>query len=204
MSFILDALRKSEAQRQREAAPSLSRAPMATVRRETPLWTWLLIALLSVALAALAIAWWQGIRLDFGRDQATLAAATEPAAGPNAGAAAAAAPGRATGAAPAGTAATGASPAGPVPAGASPTGATTAAAEPRPIGQLTEVDPNLPEYVLEFVALDRAEPATSSAWINGSRYRPGERINGGPELLEVRADSVVLRYRGDSFLLDMR
>ena len=62
MSFILDALRKSELERQRDSAPSLMRTPVAAARRAPPVWSWLLIALLSLALVGLGAAWWLYLR----------------------------------------------------------------------------------------------------------------------------------------------
>jgi general secretion pathway protein B len=179
MSFILDALRKSETQRQREAAPSLSHAPIATIRRETPVWTWLIIVLLALALAAFSLAWWRGRPLPLPAEvpdvrtqamQEALRAPQMPAAGPEATDSARAP-------------------------------AVTATQTPRPIRDLAALDPALPAYRLEFVAFKPADPADSSAWINGRLYRIGERVANGPEIIEIRADSVILAHLGERFLL---
>jgi general secretion pathway protein B len=58
VSFILDALRKSESERQREAAPSLSRIPEAVAARRLPPWAVGTIALLGLGVIALAAALW--------------------------------------------------------------------------------------------------------------------------------------------------
>src|SRR5580698_3769991 len=48
MSFILDALRKSESERQRQLGPALLNLPAGTARRGMPLWGWLVAALLGI------------------------------------------------------------------------------------------------------------------------------------------------------------
>jgi hypothetical protein len=196
MSFILDALRKSESERRREAAPTLTRAPLAMVRRETPFWVWVAMGLLSVALVALGVAWWQRLepalplpglaesgpgQLESGQAplESGLAQGESPAIA------------RASGAADAARAADEAAPA-------------TADAPPRSIRELYADYPALPVYSLEFIAFNASDPAASSAWIDGARYRPGEPIGGGPELVEVRADGVVLEHGGRRYLLGLR
>ncbi len=55
MSFILDALRKSENERRLEAAPDIMRAPQAIPRERVPLWAILAIGGLAVALLAVTL-----------------------------------------------------------------------------------------------------------------------------------------------------
>ena len=59
MSFILDALRKSEHERQRSTVPGLSQVPLATPRTAVPRWTLVVIGALAVAVLALGGAWWR-------------------------------------------------------------------------------------------------------------------------------------------------
>lgn len=179
MSFILDALRKSESERQREAAPSLSRAPLAQVRHRVPAWIWALISILLAALIALGAAWWQG------RTSETRAA--------DSGEPASAAPSVARTSS--------------LPAGEPDAAADAAASTPvplRPINELVRFGPNLPDYRLELLAYNAADPAASWARINGRRYVAGDRIGGGAELIELRADGAVLGYAGEHFLLPTR
>jgi general secretion pathway protein B len=53
MSFILDALKKSETERQRQNAPSFAEVPDATDPQRAPRWLWVLGALLAINLIAL-------------------------------------------------------------------------------------------------------------------------------------------------------
>jgi len=170
MSFILDALRKSESERQRETAPTLVRAPLALVRRRTPAWIWLVIGLLSLALVALSAAWWQR-----GRDAPVAAtlALDEPVS--------------------------------PIATDEVRSAPERAAETPlRPMHELAALDPSLPAYRLDFSTYVSDDPAAGSAWINGVRHFPGQRIGQGPEVIEIRLDGVVLAYRGQRFLLTPR
>jgi hypothetical protein len=54
MSFILDALKKSETDRQRQATPALFEVKVAAPRRKFPLWAAGLAVLLGINMVALA------------------------------------------------------------------------------------------------------------------------------------------------------
>ena len=73
MSFILDALRKSEHERQRSAVPGLSQVPLAAPQPQLPRWALGVMAVLGAALLVVGGAWWQSTR---SAEQA--AAAPEP------------------------------------------------------------------------------------------------------------------------------
>jgi general secretion pathway protein B len=64
MSFILDALRKSEHERQRTATPGIANVPFGTPRKVLPVWAVALMVVLGVAVLALGGAWlrseWSG------------------------------------------------------------------------------------------------------------------------------------------------
>jgi len=53
MSFILDALKKSESERQRKGAPGIADVPESNGRRGGGRWLWIIGALLAVNLAVL-------------------------------------------------------------------------------------------------------------------------------------------------------
>ena len=57
MSFILDALRKSEHERQRSATPGITNVPFGAPRRVLPAWAVALMVVLAVAVLALGGAW---------------------------------------------------------------------------------------------------------------------------------------------------
>jgi len=57
MSFILDALRKSEHERQRSATPGIANVPFGAPRKVLPVWAVAVIAVLGVAVLALGAAW---------------------------------------------------------------------------------------------------------------------------------------------------
>lgn len=200
MSFILDALRKSESERQRDSVASLSRTPLAIVRQHTPVWTWFLIGALSVALLTITAVWWRS-------DQGNSSSATGV---PPSAAAASSMPESA----PLEIASRDGQPAGNLAAPLATTAPQTAAplAVPeslippriRPVRELSALDPNLPRYRLELLAYNGRDPAGGSAWINGQRYFVGERIANGPELVEVLPDGVILAYAGQRFLLTTR
>jgi general secretion pathway protein B len=75
MSFILDALRKSEHDRQRAAMPGIAQVPFGLPRRELPVWALAVIALLVIALVTLAGALWRSTWPDAARDRAATAPA---------------------------------------------------------------------------------------------------------------------------------
>lgn len=191
MSYILDALRKSEAERQRESLPSvakLARAPLAPARRTTPLWSWIVIGSLSLALLAVGAASWK--RGAVGPERAGTAAAATP---PNAAER---------------TRESSVAAGGPNLPAASATTRTPPLADagltPEPITRLAQIDPALANLALEFFSFDADDASAGSVWINGTRYAPGERIEGGPEIVAVRPDGVLLSQAGRSYLLKPR
>lgn len=54
MSFILDALRKSEIERQRQSDGDFSSIPTSTEAHKTPRWVWIVSGLLAINIAAIA------------------------------------------------------------------------------------------------------------------------------------------------------
>jgi general secretion pathway protein B len=82
MSFILDALKKSESDRQRQSGPALFEVKVAPRRTRLPLWALALALLLAVNLVILA---WMLLRHPAARAEASLDAATlHPAPAPTA------------------------------------------------------------------------------------------------------------------------
>ena len=55
MSFILDALKKSESDRQRQNDPDISSVPIGTIKTVAPRWVWVMIGLLAINLVILTV-----------------------------------------------------------------------------------------------------------------------------------------------------
>jgi general secretion pathway protein B len=83
MSFILDALRKSEHARQRQTGPGLAEVPVAATKPKSNVWATAAIALLVVNLLAVGVLLLRRAQKDDAAATATVAAATT--AGPAAG-----------------------------------------------------------------------------------------------------------------------
>jgi general secretion pathway protein B len=197
MSFILDALKKAESERNRQLGPVLMNARVAPPRRPLPAWGWVLAVVLVANLAVLA---WLLLR--------TPATAPEVADG----AARSAAP-RVT--APAGNPADAAPP---VPAGGTPAAgaslpvAATPAMPPRAATPSLSSDAEqlptaqdlqaqgvvLPVLQLNLHIYD-PEPVHRSILLNGQRLREGEFTPDGVRVERITEQSVVLEAAGRRF-----
>lgn len=71
-----------------------------------------------------------------------------------------------------------------------------------PVRKLREMPP---DYRADFPALTVEvhvfEPGRRFVMINGRRYREGERLAEGPQILEIVRDGIVMDYRGERVLL---
>ncbi len=214
MSFILDALRKSEIERQRQSGPSMAEFPVAREDRRLP------VALLAIGLLlAVNVAVVLFFLLRDARDTAPApaAATTMPNAAPAAetptplpkGAApTAAAPIDELASQPAqvyGWSAT-EPPDAPDPTlipdtPVSSPGVTYAEAPPSAIENFpTEGTAGLPELSVDL-HIFADDPAKRAVFINGRRYVQGARIVEGPVVEEITRDGAVLNHRGRRFLL---
>jgi general secretion pathway protein B len=221
LSFILDALRKSEHERQRGAVPGISNVPYAAPRREIPRWMVALVAVLVLALAALGGAWWRSskvatptpavvsVPLDVPAPvptpaPETRAARTEPAPTQEA---------RAPRSEPQPLAATAPADARPAPPPAdsapAPTARATApasrdgdsAAPPLPSpAALAAEGIAVPPLHLELHAYsDRA--SERFVFITGRKYIEGEQLAEGPRLVSIERSGAVLSQQGRRFML---
>ena len=221
MSFILDALRKSENERRLEAAPDIIRGPIAVRRDRVPTWAIFLLGSLSAALISLSVF----VVLDRGdtpsRTQSSDATRPVPAATIIAPAATATSPATTSTAGP--ETASGSMPqrvpepvaaAQPVsvetPAAATPPvpAPAVAAAEQQSlnIGRLpayaSAVSEGLSIGVLQMqLHVHSSTPANRFVVINGRRYREGETLTEGPVVETIVAEGAVLRVRGSQYLL---
>jgi general secretion pathway protein B len=229
MSFILDALKKSEVERQRQSVPGLIDIPAATRRRAIPVWAWVLAGLLGVNVAVLTV-----VLL---RSQASVAPPAPPAPPPRT---AAAEPQSALRSARPAAASQGTehfspldnvpvyAPEIPVPENSESNAAAAAAPAPRaeaPARAARRADPVLNDepsddnemlpsiselnltgnQSLPDIHLDVHVYATRAAdrfvYINMRKYREGAVLQEGPTLERIRRDGVVLNYNGLRFFV---
>jgi general secretion pathway protein B len=226
MSFILDALKKSEAERARQSGPALLEMRIVPPKRRVAPWIIVLAALLSINLAVLL---WFALRRAPAAAPVTAQSAA-PAAVP--ASAATAAPGIAPPAAAAVPAVPPADDANPLPPrsafvadpGARVAGAGEAddaggvnpadlepAAGPTPgsvrFARSSGARPNYNEITGEApeLRLDlhvyAARPRDRYALINMHTVHEGDTLPEGPRVLEITRDGVVLDWRGSEFLL---
>ncbi|MGI9199423.1 MAG: general secretion pathway protein GspB [Woeseiaceae bacterium] len=202
MSFILDALKKSETERQQQSSAEFSSVPASTGSPSPARWLWMLGALLLVNFAVLI-----GILLkpSATEDAVPLAAIEEPAATNTSNfeeqvavAIDNQAEQRPT----------------PVPQIEEPlaTVVTEPAAAPTTSSRVTEATvPTMDELRLEGT-LQIAEmhldihvysevPKERFVFINMNKHREGSQTAEGPVVREIRTDGVVLEYQGRVFLL---
>lgn len=217
MSFILDALRKSELERKRQTGPSLATAPESTRRPGTP---WVLLALavlLALNLVGLLAFWiWRETRTP----------TTAEAAAPVAARAAPAAPGQRVVRPLAAEATTPqvieelpdiAPPPEPalLPQALAPTGAplpppATAAraadtTEYAGVPRIDQLSPaataGLPELNMDLHVY-QPDAARRFVFINGVRYGENATTREGPVVEHITRDGAVLNYRGVRFLIE--
>ena len=225
MSFILDALKKSEIERQRQSAPGLIDNTTAQRRNRLPVWAVALGVLLAVNLIVLAFT------LSRKSTPATHASRTaDTVSAPNANAA----PPVPQHFSPLDSAPVYApeipvaAPDSPAPAQSLVTrigpiggsGSTPAHREPRPDPLLTDENANaenqevlpsiseislngaqaLPELHLD-VHVYATKPAERFVYINMRKYHEGTAMQEGPTVERIRRDGVVLNYQGLRFIL---
>ena len=208
MSFILDALKKSEAERQRRAGPALLGMRLPNPRRHIPAWVWIAGAAL-LLINAVVVSW---LLLKPTADGSVKAPAVSApaAAGPPATAAASTAP---LAAAP-----VAATPMPNVPGNAATLAAEAALAEeaneadrrpavaderPAPASRLphyADLASELPALRLDFHVYS-PNIGERYAFINMHKVREGETTAEGMRVVAITRDGVELRYMNHEFLL---
>jgi general secretion pathway protein B len=230
MSFILDALKKSESDRQRQSGPALFEVKVAPRRTRLPLWALALALLLAVNLVILG---WMLLRHPAARADATLDAAPNPNA-PAAVAGSASAPLPTAAPVPTVPAAAASPPPAvtAVPASAAPTPVATApnngaeadnpedlapAAEPAaplsahvrrgtadgvPLYQewAASSGASLPQLRLDLHVY-AARPEERFVMINMHKLREGDTLPEGVHVENITPEGAVLSYNGARFLL---
>jgi general secretion pathway protein B len=233
MSFILDALRKSEHERQRHTGPSIAELPVIRATSRYPLALVAIGALLAINLGVLLF-WLLNSDGPEVLREPPVAAEPEPTPAPAPTKeiprpAAVAAPGGAEAVRPqpvqqrevrpltaeveANPPPDSAPPPAPdpslLPVVPAPTPGVSYA--PRQLASdgnnVPRIDTLPPQATAGLPALNldlhiySTDPAERTAFINGTRYRAGDTMPEGVEVVAVTADGVVLRYRGQQFLL---
>lgn len=227
MSFILDALRKSETERQRQSGPGLIDAGHRPPASRRALWLPVLVVVLAANLAVMAFIWLRRpaqAPAEASSPQPVAAAAATPA---SAGAAAPAAvvPGAAAIAADNETAyaATADMPALETaagvttevlvpPAGTAPDAQAGAAAGSAASGVILEGLPTVGELIASGaistpplhldIHVFAADPAGRFVFINMRKYTEGAQLTEGPKLDEITREGVVLSQNGRRFILN--
>ncbi len=193
MSFILDALRKSENERQQSEVPSISDVPAVVHSTRIPTWAVASIAALSAGILLLGWAWWHsadvaevevadvrssGLQTQAASRFATSGAVRSLAREPIAAA---------------------------QPAAASPVTRPVAATSTMVIGPPTMMELIVAGTILPELALELHvySPTASERFVrvNSASYREGEVLTEGPRVLSITSDGVILDYRDQSFLL---
>jgi general secretion pathway protein B len=223
MSFILDALRKSENERQRSTVPGLAQVPLAAPTAQLPRWAVLVIGLLAAAVLALGAAWWQSARAPVTAATAPLPMVERSVELPPAAPAAPPQPARPFVAEPgeqvAGTALAAAAGAGAPDTTPSFAEQEFAAREPQPATPARDEpaavrdEPALPSaaaLMADGVALPPLrlelhafgeQPRDRFVFINGRKYVEGERLVEGPQIVAIERTGAVLSHAGHRFLL---
>ena len=216
MSFILDALKKSEAERQRQSGPALLEMRIVRPERRLPVWAIVVGVLLIVNVAVLGWLAWRpsGAQGNAARPRPTPAmAAGEPARAAPApvitvpvattpALAAPATPAAQARAAPGGGVAAnaGANDAEENPADLTPAVPAPPGADSNALRRYAELNGTLPELRLDLHVY-AAKPADRYAFINMHKVREGDITPEGAHVLEITRDGVVLEFRGTEFLL---
>jgi general secretion pathway protein B len=220
VSFILDALRKSEHERQRSATPGLSQVPLATPPPQMPRWALGVIGLLVATVLVLGGAWWQSTRVPADTAQSPPA----PTVGrsvqlptPRSAAPQQAAPARLPAPDESSLSAAAASSTGAPSTDAPSTGGGNVvvrefSAPPRltnlpddsialpSVAMLAAEGVAVPPLHLELHAYS-AQPRDRFVFINGRKYFEGDRLVEGPLLVAIEPTGAVLTHAGRRFII---
>lgn len=220
MSFILDALKKAEAERQRQTGPTLLEVRVPAPRRRFPLWTVIIGGLLAINMLLLVVFAMRRpavVSMPPSAPAAVTAPPVAAVAAPVVTAPAAATPMPTPTAVPAATAPASPSAAAPNAADAganSLAGPVQNAADLEPAlpardadasntaepPSLSEIGGEMPNLRLDLQVY-AARPADRYALINMHRVHEGDVLPEGARVLAIEHDGVKLSYRGTEFML---
>jgi general secretion pathway protein B len=206
MSFILDALKKSETERQQQTGAEFSDVPSGSDDPPSIKWLWILIGLLGInAAVLLGILLRPDVPVDAGPQTPPVESApAETVAGPSFEEQVEQARERQAKRELESEASVAAAP--PTEASATPPPApSTAPAEPaRRVPTIDEARLNsgaqIPDLHLDIHVFSDV-PRERFVFINMVKHREGSRLDEGPVVSEITPEGVILEYRGTSFLL---
>ena len=207
MSFILDALRKSETERQQQTGPVLAASGQRAPRQKRSVWPPVIVLVLIANAVGMAIIFYRG---DSRPPDVTIARPDEL---PDISPAASTANlpvGEPDAAATAGPAVLQRQPVPePAPTAASP---RPADAEPAAGSSIQDALPTLDQLLMSGVValaplhmdihVYSEDPENRFVFINMKKYREGEAVAEGPSIEEITTGGVVLNHQGNRFVLN--
>lgn len=175
MSYILDALKKSEAERNRGSLPTLLTIPSAGLfKSNAAIWALLGALIINAALFATWLYW--PTQPDLPQQTASIAAAAAPAPTPRADA--------------------------PTPSIAAPVLETRAAADIQDGARSSTLEPPAAQFAFStHVYAD--DPTLRAVTLNGRRFVEGDTISAGVQLKQITETGVVLDIDGRSVAMDV-
>ena len=198
MSFILDALKKSEAERLRKDAPGFSDVPGTAREKSASHWIWIVVALISINIVVLVVIFMRPDHLQNPVASQPIAESTleSPSVSPSELASAASFPEAVVEAKPAQVLQN----AEPVPTVASYetpqiTESYATFNDLRAQGLLQLPDMHLDIHVYS------SDPEDRFVFVNMSKYKERATLDEGPVVMEITPDGVILEFRGTGFLL---
>lgn len=213
MSFILDALKKSEAERQRKSVPGFADIPDARTEQRPQRWWWIIGGLLAVNAAVLSIIYFPA-RDEVNEPapaQQAAAVAREPIREPEPAVANPAAFSEIVAEAkknrPPLDVPTTTEPQRQDPPPATATATTSRVTMSEQLTTMNELRADgslqLPELHLDIHVYSE-KPAERFVFINMTKYKEGDTLSEGPAVREIRTDGVVLEQGGTRFLMPRR
>jgi general secretion pathway protein B len=208
MSFILDALKKSEAERQRKSVPGFADIPDGRSASRSPPWWWVVGGILAINSAALFAVFFLSDRSGgevvetVRREPRVPEAVTEsPVATKPAAFSDIVAEARKNRLPEDRPTTTEPQRQGPAPSAALPQSRVTMSEQLATINELrAEGSLQLPELHLDIHVFSE-NPAERFIFINMAKYKEGDALGEGPVVREIRTDGVVLDHRGTRFLM---
>jgi len=204
MSFILDALRKSDHERQKNAVPNINQIPSAVKRTRTPRWIVYLMGVLAMCALILGWGWIKTLNsINVPATRTESVRATASASPLNSSVRSLALEARtATDSARTTFPVSGTQVEPPVPAvRMEPLGILAGSVVSAPsLSELLAAGSNLPNLQLELHVFS-PNPAERFVFINSSRYGEGDILQEGPQVITITIDGVILSYAGENFVL---